>query len=181
MYMDTQKKQQNISSLSELEDVCERLIGTLQDEENIYMELVQEESAKKDAILDKNSKEILKLTQEQENKITLIDRKEEERSELIKQISAIMRPNGKIEKLSDLNDAKISASIKERLLHHSYALKELMITLKNITDTNMKILEDNRKLFETIIEELSEEETIGYGPGETKQRNKKSIFVNQTG
>jgi len=179
--MDTQKNKSKIASLSDLENICEKLITTLQSEENIYLELVQEESAKKDAILDKNSKKILQLTQEQENKITLIDKKEEERSELIKQISRIMRPNGKIDKLSDLADAKISASIKERLLHHSYALKELMITLKNITDTNMKILEDNRKLFETIIEELSGEETIGYGPGETKQRNKKSIFVNQTG
>jgi len=167
--------------LTEIEKLCNLLMAILQEEEDVYFELVKEESNKKDAILSQNSEKLIEITKSQETKLELIDKKEDERTILVQKISDITRAQN-IDTLSDIAEMnKVPEEIKEKLLHHSYSLKELMITLQNISKTNMEMLEDNRKFFETIIGELSGEETIGYGPGETKQRSSKSIFIDQTG
>jgi len=165
-----------------IEELCSQLIKTLECEEEIYLDLVKKESMKKDAIMDRNTDQLMQLTRDQEKVLADIDKNEKVRSELVSRIADAMKLPEENETVSSLvSNPSIQGKTKEMLLHHSYALREVMITLKNITSVNQEILEDNHNMFKALIEDLTETKVTGYGPGESKSPGKKSLFVNING
>ena len=166
----------------QLSTICNELIEILKQEEGLYLDLVKKESDKKSAILERDAATLLKITREQEDDIRFIDRHETQRSNLVKQISHLVQSDNEFTKISDItNSITVSNELKEKLLHHSYALREVMLTLKNISKVNQQVLEDNHQLFQTMIIELTKTSVSGYGPGENKEKTRKSIFINVNG
>ena len=166
----------------EVYDLCEALINLLKDEEGMYLNLVKTEENKKDAILSRDTQSLLKISGDQEKQLQDIDMKEKKRADLVKELSIRFKRKTEVKSMTELvHEAEMSEMIREKLLHHSYALREVMLTLKNISSINQNILEDNNKLFQSLIEELTGRETVGYGMEEKKATSKKSLFVNLNG
>jgi hypothetical protein len=177
--MDKNLNENNIVSLNKL---CEKLILIFQDEEGVYLELIKKEDLKKSAIIDRNTEKLLQISKDQENILNVVDKREKERSEVIHQISEQFNSGKSIGKISDLADMpKLPVEMKEKLLHHSFALRELMYTLKNITGTNQEMLQDSKSLFDSLIQELSETPDSSYGPDGNQKKSKNPVFVNLNG
>lgn len=177
--MDNILSKDNILHLNEL---CQKLIQIFQDEEGLYLDLIKKEDLKKDAIIKRDADKLLKISREQEGDLKVVDLREKERSGIIQKISEIYSPGKSIEKLSDIAGIpRMDWEMKEKLLHHSYALRELMFTLKNISSTNQEMLEDNKRLFESLIEDLTADDGQSYGPEEKSKKSSGPVFVNLNG
>jgi len=161
---------------------CEELIRIFQDEEGLYLDLIKKEDLKREAILARNAGNLLKISQEQEDFLKVADVREKERSEIIKKIAQLHIMESKPEKLSEITQMPgLPDVMREKLLNHSYALRELMFTLKNISGTNQEMLEDNKRLFDSLIEELSDDKDICYNPGGKSKKMSGPLFVNMNG
>jgi len=179
-------KKMGAEGAEQIQMLCEKLISVFQDEEGIYLDLIKKEDEKKNAILKKDSASLVKISEEEEKILRVIDDRESERTSIIKELSSIFNKTHPFEKVSDLtSESGIDPQQKEKILHHSYALRELMFTLKNISDANQVILEDNKALFESIIEEIKgDTQSIEYTPGDRKKENNrpgKSLFIDING
>ncbi|MDH4199487.1 MAG: flagellar export chaperone FlgN [Spirochaetia bacterium] len=170
------------NDLVEINNLCEKLIQIFQDEEGLYLELIKKEDLKKAAILERNTENLLKISREQEDSLKMVDLREKERTDIIRQISQFYRPAINFEKISEIADLpRLPYHMKEKLLHHSYALRELMFTLKNITNINQEMLEDNKRLFDSLIEELIDDRDNTYGPAARNKQSSGPLFINLNG
>lgn len=161
---------------------CEELIRIFQNEEGLYLDLIKKEDLKREAILSRNAEKLLKISKEQEDYLRVIDVREVERSEIIKKIAELHKAETSFEKLSDVTELPgVSIAMKEKLLHHSYALRELMYTLRNITGTNQEMLEDNKRLFDSLIAELTEDKNTCYTPDGKNKKTTGPLFINLNG
>ena len=171
----------NTRRMSEISGICEELVEILKNEEDLYLELIRKEERKKDAIINRNAESLLQISREQEDELRVVDKQESVRSELVARLRVLVGPE-KVESVSEIASiAGVSPEMKEKILHHSYALRELMMTLKNISGANRDILQDNQRLFESLIDEITDRQTVGYGPGQEKGSSSKSIFVDING
>jgi hypothetical protein len=162
--------------------LCEDLIRIFQDEEGLYLDLIKKEDQKKDAIINHNADKLLKISREQEDSLRIVDTREKERSGIIRKISELFNAGKDLENMSEVAGIpKMPPEMKEKLLHHSYALRELMFTLKNITGTNQEMLEDNKKFFDSLIEDLSGTPGEAYGPRGKTRNSSGPLFVNING
>lgn len=174
-------KQDNTLRMSEISEICEGLVQILKSEENLYLELIRKEEQKKEAIISRNAESLLEISREQEDELRVVDMQEEKRSNLVSRLRALAGPE-KLDNISEIASMSgVSTEMKETILNHSYALRELMLTLKNISGANREILQDNQRLFESLIDEITGKESVGYGPGHEKGSSAKSIFVDING
>jgi len=172
----------NTSELGLLTKYCEQLIKVFQDEEGLYLDLIKKEDLKKEAILARNADNLLKISKEQEDFLKVIDMRESERSEIIKKIAQLHKMEKQPGKLSEVAELPgISEVMKEKLLHHSYALRELMFTLRNISGTNQEMLEDNKRFFDSLIDELTDDKDTCYNPAGKNKKTSGPLFVNLNG
>ncbi|MDH4261998.1 MAG: flagellar protein FlgN [Spirochaetia bacterium] len=175
-------KKINTSEISVITKYCEQLIQIFQDEEWLYLDLIKKEGLKKEAILSRNADSLLKISKEQEDFLKVVDLRERERSEIIKKITELHNMGNQLEKISELTELPgLSGDMKEKLLHHSYALRELMFTLRNITSINQEMLEDNKRLFDSLIEELTDDKDTCYSPVGKNKKTSGPLFVNING
>ncbi len=169
--------------LDEIAELCHRLIEVLKDEEGIYLDLIKKEEQKKEALLSRDAESLLKYSREQEAELQMVDAREEERTALVSGIRDLVesssRESGTISQL--VRNPSIPEEWKTKLLNQSYALRELMLTLKNISSVNREMLQDNQQLFESLIEEITSRQTVGYGPGADKGKTPTSLFVDING
>lgn len=175
--METQKHR-----LDELTQSCQQLIEVLKDEEGIYLELIKKEELKKEALLNRDAESLLAYSREQETELSIVDAREEQRTRLVSKIRALVElddANGSISQIA--KNPSIPEELKSKLLNQSYALRELMLTLKNISSVNREMLQDNQKLFESLIDEITNKEAVGYGPGQEKGKTPTSLFIDING
>jgi Mg2+ and Co2+ transporter CorA len=172
----------NTGELGLITKYCEELINIFQDEEGLYLDLIKKEDLKREAILARNADKLLKISKEQEDFLKVVDLREKERSEIIKKIADLHKMDLHLEKVSDITGLPgLPGEMKEKLLHHSYALRELMFTLRNISGTNQEMLEDNKRLFDSLIDELTDDKDTCYSPGGKSKKMSGPLFVNMNG
>jgi len=175
-------KSMNTSELGLITKYCEELIRIFQSEEGLYLDLIKKEDLKREAILARNAESLLKISKDQEDFLKVVDLRERERSEIIKKIAELQKSENRLEKISDVTELPgLTETMKEKLLHHSYALRELMYTLRNISGTNQEMLEDNKRLFDSLIEELTEDKDNCYSPDGKSRKMSGPLFVNLNG
>ncbi len=158
------------------------MIRILKEEAGLFEKLCSLEKDKTGAIVDHNGKLIEKISGEEEGLLTRISDLESIR---LKQVDACMRQQHIRKEHVTLSDVAATAEkpLSENMLLLGRSLKEVMMRLDRLQETNRVLIHDNMEYYNILLTGLrrnSSAET-GYGSdGREEEKLKNSILFNQT-
>ena len=158
------------------------MLRILKEEAGLFEKLCSLEKDKTGAIVDHNGKLLEKISMEEEGLLAMISNMEASR---LKQVEAYMKhrrvSNDRIT-LSDVA-ATTEKSVSEDMLLLGRGLKEIMMKLGRLQETNRVLINDNMEYYNILLTGLRRNSAMdsGYGSdGREEEKLKNSILFNKT-
>lgn len=147
-------KTQIMSSLGEGARPVDALVGLLRDELTSHDTLLQLERQKREAILARNGKTLKEIATAQAAELHKIELLDCQREKAVRKIMAA-DISGEIRLRDVIESPSVSITQKNDLTKYHAALSRAVAELKAVSETNTKMLVDNRSLFKEMIEGLA--------------------------
>ena len=161
----------------------QELSNNLKEVNEIYLKISDMEEEKQKAILERNGKELEKLSFLQDGHVAELNILEEKRESAIRWFcekhSIAYNPSYTLKELLQ----NIQTYETEALLEQAESLRDFLLRLAKTREINNTLLEDNVKYFNDMLDELkySTTSSMGYGSnGKTNESYDASLFFNRT-
>lgn len=159
-----------------------RIEKVLRDEIDVYSGLYALEERKSDAIIDKDGRLMESISREQEALLARVERLEEARVRLVREMAADAPADGSTPTLSDVA-RRANGGEAGRMVSIGMELKGLLSRLDALYKTNKRLIEDNLEFYEILLSGLKSTASIstGYSAGGLeKSRVSGSMIFNKT-
>ncbi len=156
-----------------MKELFSRVKDIIKEEKCIYERIFEIEEAKTEAIIDRNGRQLEFLSTEQDCLICEIEVFEAERLRLMDEEGCIMNVREIAQKLPDAESAELICDAEK--------LRDILMTLKNLQNTNENMAADNMEYFNLMVSGMKESSTIrsGYGSdGREQGRVTKPVLLN---
>ncbi len=165
-----------------MEQHISEMLRILKEETGLFEKLCSLEKDKTGAIVDHNGTLLEKISSEEEGLLGLIANLEASR---LRHVDAYMKHRRIRNNLITLSDVAAAADnpVSENMLLLGRGLKEVMMKLGRLQETNRVLINDNMEYYNILLAGLRRNSTLdtGYGSdGREEEKLKNSILFNQT-
>lgn len=154
----------------------------LRDEIDVYSGLYALEERKSDAIIDKDGRLLESISREQEGLLARVERLEEVRVRLVREMAGPGPADGAMPTLSDIA-RRADEGKAGHIVSIGMELKGLLSRLDALYRTNKRLIEDNLEFYEILLSGLKSTASISTGysaGGMEKSRVSGSMIFNKT-
>ncbi len=169
-----------MSEKKNIQAYARAILEILRSLKEVYEQLSTAENAKREALLNRQSKNLQQLVLRQEDLLRESQRYESLLNLTLQDLSrATGQSELRLSQISELGD--VATIIKDEIYRLRLQLLEIGTTLRNLALGNEKILQDNIEIFRSLAENLSREHDTGYGFEQRQARSRRPVLVNAAG